>query len=242
MEEKYEKERETRGVGCFVAYFGQYGICFDYVGGIPPRTPDTSKKPKAPTYAGRPELIDYQGQALGREIPEWVQAVADGDKAATKKALKIDNKTMIFVISKDGQNLDFLKTWADQIDARTEVASSLKTTIAQTVQTELKAAQMDEETVTRKASMYSAQATNITLDGLQKLNSYWTRTLKTGVKKAFDFVGGIPPEPPMMMTTTSRLLITWCLALMKMFINSNLLRQWMMLMTTMSPRRSYAVY
>lgn len=133
----------------------------------------------------RPELVDWKGQALGQEIPKWVEAVSDGDKAGVKKALKLDKDTMIFVLTREGDNLDFLKTWVDQIDARTEVASSIETTIANAVETELTAQQADTQTIERKAKLYSAQATNITLNGLQKLNDYWvtTRALKLGLKK-----------------------------------------------------------
>lgn len=147
----------------------------------------TSNKPKGPVYvADRPEIFDWQGQALGREVPTWVEALVDGDKAAVKKQLKLDKDMQLFLVSRDGDNLDFLKTWADQVDARAEVSASLKTTIAQTVQTELTAQNIDQETVQRKADLYSAQATNITLSGLQKINSYWikTRRLHTGLKKA----------------------------------------------------------
>lgn len=147
----------------------------------------TAKKPKGAVYAAdRPEIFDWQGQALGREVPEWVGYAVDGDKAGVKKSLKLDKDMQVFLVSRDGENLDFLKTWADQVDARAEVATSLKTTIAQTVQTALQAQNVDGETVQRKADLYSAQATNITLNGLQKVNSYWikTRRLRTGVKKA----------------------------------------------------------
>lgn len=157
------------------------------LGGTMSAKKKTTKKPKGAVYsADKPEIFDYQGQALGREVPDWVNCIVDGDKAGVKKALKLDKDMQLFLVSRDGQNLDFLKTWADQVDARSEVASSLKTTIAQTVQTELQAQNVDKETVERKADLYSAQATNISLSGLQKINSYWiqTRRLKTGLKKA----------------------------------------------------------
>lgn len=135
---------------------------------------------------GKAELIDWKGQALGRPVPDWVGAVADGDKKAVKKSLGINNESMIFVLVKDGQDLDFLQTWVDQVDARTEVVSSLEMTIANTVQTELAAQKnMDSETIEKKVKTYSAMATNLTLNGLQKVNDYWTKTrrLKTGIKK-----------------------------------------------------------
>lgn len=140
-------------------------------------------KPKQ--AASKPELIDYPGYSLGRDVPDWVLAVSDGDKAGVRSALDISNDTMLFVVSKQGNNLDFLRTWVDQIDARVEVASSLETVISNTVQNTLAANSADSETVRRAAKLYGAQATTMTLNGLSKVAEYWikTRTQKIGVRK-----------------------------------------------------------
>ena len=68
---------------------------------------------------GTPEVIDYKGKALGSEIPAWVKAVSDGAVRKVYKSLELDmNKDKIFVLYNTGNDLDFLKTWTDQVDAR----------------------------------------------------------------------------------------------------------------------------
>lgn len=83
------------------------------------------------------ELVDWQGKEVGiksTELPSWLRAVALGNKEDVKKDLKVEDKKMIFVLTRSGDDLDFLKAWVDQIDARSEVAAALETTVAQTVQ------------------------------------------------------------------------------------------------------------
>ena len=68
---------------------------------------------------GKPEVIDYKGKALGSEIPAWVKAVSDGAVRKVYKSLELDmNEDKIFVLYNTGNDLYFLKTWTDQVDAR----------------------------------------------------------------------------------------------------------------------------
>lgn len=134
---------------------------------------------------GTPEVIDYKGKALGSEVPGWVKAVSDGAIRKVYKSLEIDqSEDKIFVLFNKGNDLDFLKTWTDQVDARAEVSAAIEQTVAQTVESELKAIQADSQTKERKAKIYSASMTNLTLNGLMKEADYWvkTRTPKTDVK------------------------------------------------------------
>lgn len=145
-----------------------------------------SLKGKDPVMnTGTPEVIDYKGKALGSEIPAWVKAVSDGAVRKVYKSLELDmNEDKIFVLYNTGNDLDFLKTWTDQVDARAEVASAIEQTVAQTVESELKAVQADTQKKERTAKIYSASMTNLTLNGLMKEADYWikTRTPKTDVK------------------------------------------------------------
>lgn len=143
-------------------------------------------KGKAPKMkAGTPVVIDYQGQALGSEIPAWVVAIGEGSQKKVRKSLDIDKEDAVFILQNKGNDLDFLKAWTDQIDVRAEVASSIEQTVAQTVIAELDAKDADEQTKTRAAKIYSTSMTNLTLNGLAKDSYYWvkTRTMKPGVKK-----------------------------------------------------------
>ena len=144
------------------------------------------KGKKAKMKTGTPEVIDYQGQALGSAIPDWVVAIGDGSQKRVKKSLGITNKETAFILQNKGNDLDFLKTWTDQVDVRAEVASSIEQTIAQTVQSELEGKEVDKQTKARAIKIYSSSMTNLTVNGLTKEASYWieTRTPKPGVKKA----------------------------------------------------------
>jgi len=135
---------------------------------------------------GTPEVIDYPGKALGTPVPEWVFAVDQGANKKIAKALGLDSHTKIFVVTNKGNDLDFLKTWSDQVDIRAEVSSAIEQTIAQSVQAAFEGTDADTQTKERAYSIYSASMTNLTLNGLQKEAHYWikTRTPKAGVKKA----------------------------------------------------------
>ncbi|MBO5289772.1 MAG: hypothetical protein J6B11_10335 [Spirochaetales bacterium] len=134
---------------------------------------------------GIPEVIDYKGKALGSDVPAWVKAASDGAFRKIYKSLEIDMaEDKIFVLYNKGNDLDFLKTWTDQVDARAEVSAAIEQTVAQTVESELKVIQADTQTKERKAKIYSASMTNLTLNGLMKEADYWikTRTPKVDVK------------------------------------------------------------
>lgn len=149
---------------------------------------ETTLKGQAPVMnIGVPEVIDYKGKALGSEIPAWVKAVGDGNRRKVYKSLEIDPaEDKIFLLFDKGKDLVFLKTWIDQVDARAMVATAIESTVAQTVESELKNADVnDASTRERKAKIYSASMTNLTLNGLMKEADYWikTRTPKTDVAK-----------------------------------------------------------
>lgn len=135
---------------------------------------------------GTPEIIDYPGIALGKKVPEWVMAIDEGENKKVAKALGVDKKTKLVVITNKGNDLDFLKTWSDQVDARAEIASTIEQTIAQSVQSSFAGTDAAIQAKKREFNIYSAAMTNVTMNGLEKIASYWvkTRILKEGVKKA----------------------------------------------------------
>lgn len=146
-----------------------------------------SAKAKAPkNVANRPELIDWQGATLGKEIPDWVMAVNDGDNAKVGKELKIDeSEDMIFVVNGRGTDLDFVKTWVDNIDARREISTSISQVVATTAEAAMSGMQGVDETTKKKMYNDSVNmASAIELSGLSKKASYWikTRTLPVGMK------------------------------------------------------------
>lgn len=140
------------------------------------------EQPKMNT--GAVEIIDYQGAALGSAIPDWVFGVDGSDEERVRKALDIKSDTKVFMAADKGTDLDLLKLRTDQVDAQARVASSIEQTVGQVVQEELDVRQADEQTKAEAVRRYSSAVTNMTLNGLTKEASYWTKTRrpKTGVE------------------------------------------------------------
>ena len=146
-----------------------------------------STKVKVKDVSPTPEVVDHKGASFGVAIPEWAGAVAAGNRSAVKKALGIDKSAVVFLVNQQGDNLDFLQTWADQFGARDQVASAMETTISNVAKTYISGESADgTSTAEQTLEKFSGQVTNITLNGLQKENDYWikTRRLKDGIKKA----------------------------------------------------------
>jgi hypothetical protein len=115
--------------------------------------------PKVKDVSGPTEIIEHKGTAFGVAQPEWVGTVLGTPNQKTlSKALGIDKH--IWVVSKTGENLDFVKTWADQVDARAEIGASIKQGISDFVGARADGDKSDvEETVER----YSARASAVTV-------------------------------------------------------------------------------
>ena len=125
--------------------------------------------PKVKDVSGPTEIIEHKGTAFGVAQPEWVGTVlATPNQKTLSKALGIDKH--IWVVSKSGENLDFIKTWADQVDARAEIGASIKQGISDFVGAHAEGDDSDiEETVKR----YSARASTVMVSGLNKETDWW---------------------------------------------------------------------
>ena len=125
--------------------------------------------PKVKDVSGPTEIIEHKGTAFGVAQPEWVGVVLGTSNQKTlSKALGIDKH--IWVVSKSGENLDFIKTWADQVDARAEIGASIKQGISDFVGARADGDKSDvEETVER----YSARASAVAVSGLNKETDWW---------------------------------------------------------------------
>ena len=125
--------------------------------------------PKVKDISGPTEIIEHKGTAFGIAQPEWVGTVlATPNQKTLSKALGIDKH--IWVVSKSGENLDFIKTWADQVDARAEIGASIKQGISDFVGAHADGDDSDiEETVKR----YSARASTVMVSGLNKETDWW---------------------------------------------------------------------
>ena len=131
-----------------------------------------AKKPKATKLPI--EQMDWQGRTTGRDIPEWVDYVVDGDTHGVAKELKIDEKKYkIFVVSEQGKNLQFVKDWAETVGVNAKVQRTMSSVVSSNLNANSGGSE-DEykrnmETATKLCGLVS-------LSGLEQKNQYWIKT------------------------------------------------------------------
>lgn len=143
------------------------------------------------------ETVNRPGMALGTEIPGWVEAVLEGDNKQIAKSLKIDlNEKQIFVFSNQGDDLEFLKTWTDQVDVQRQVANSFSIAVGQSANAVLQGNSGSESVMQRSIDQTVKALSAMELNGLLKDAQYWIqfKKPKQGVKitkkspeSAFDY-------------------------------------------------------
>lgn len=124
---------------------------------------------------GKRILIDYQGATFGSEIPEWVKLVGEGQYSEEVLSDSMpgvaDKKT--FVVTNRGNNLDFIKQWADLVEVETEVAGIMERIAAKSVEATMVGS--DNEDLQKNIDMYRESLTAVRLTGLEKVASYWIK-------------------------------------------------------------------
>lgn len=131
------------------------------------------------------EIVNRPGIALGTEIPDWVQAVLEGENKKVAKSLKIDLKeSQVFVFSNQGTDLEFLKTWTDQVDVQRQVANSFSVAVGQSANAVFQGSSGDENKKKMAIDQTVKALSAIELNGLLKEAQYWMqfRKPKQGVK------------------------------------------------------------
>ncbi len=132
------------------------------------------------------EIVNRPGMALGSSIPGWVEAVLQGDNKGISKSLKIDlSESQIFVFTNQGDDLEFLKTWTDQVDVQRQVANSFSMAVGQSANAVFQGSASGSETKRQQAIDQTVKALSaMEINGLLKEAQYWMqfRKPKTGVK------------------------------------------------------------
>lgn len=167
-------------------------VCLACIGSV-----NTFAAKKAKQQKVKVEIVDRLGMALGTDIPGWVEAVLEGENKKIAKSLKIDlDETQIFVFSNQGNDLEFLKTWTDQVDVQRQVANSISIAVGQSATAVLQATSGSEDSMQRAIDQTVKALSALELNGLLKEAQYWIqfKRPKQGVKvtkkspeSAFDY-------------------------------------------------------
>lgn len=141
---------------------------------------------KASKAKTKVEVEDYPGIALGAEIPDWVKTALTGDKRSVAKQLKLDDSEyQIFFFTAEGDDLDFLKTWSDNVDVRAEVANSFSQAVGQAVDATYKGTSDGKNSEKeRLINQTTKTLSTMQISGLLKEAQFWIeyRKPKAGVK------------------------------------------------------------
>lgn len=129
------------------------------------------------------EIVNRPGMALGTDVPSWVVSVLEGDNKKVAKSLKLEDK-QIFVFSNQNTDLEFLKTWTDQVDVQRQVANSFSMAVGQSANAVFQGSSGDETKKKMAIDQTVKALSAIEMNGLLKEASYWMqfRRPKQGIK------------------------------------------------------------
>jgi len=82
--------------------------------------------------------LEWKGQALGAEIPDWVLPAQNGSAVTLETGMKEYKDQYCFVVSERGEDLPFLQEWAKGVAGNTEIAGFITTTVSNEAQRAMK--------------------------------------------------------------------------------------------------------
>ena len=74
------------------------------------------------------EMIDWKGASIGQEVPSWVIAAVDNDVETLQDLPEFKDSTLFFAESQ-GENIDLLKSWANNFQVQAEFSKTIKNSI-----------------------------------------------------------------------------------------------------------------
>lgn len=137
------------------------------------------------------KIVDYQGATFGKEIPEWVVLVGEGNysqSVLSKVMPDVDGKK-VFVVMGQGDNLEFVRQWTDLVDVEVQVGDTMQRVVGKAVQAQMTGTNSQTGSTTepseieRRINMYKQAVSAVELNGLEKTASYWIEKQVLGDKK-----------------------------------------------------------
>lgn len=138
----------------------------------------TAGKPQTAVKGLHAEYTDWQGAAFGAEIPKWVSAVVTASSEdEIRKLLDKPNGYRIWAVLAEGNDLDALKLYTDNFDIQAQVSASISQNVAR-IADRAQAAEGTTKNATiteQSAKVVDMVTTNLTLNGLERVTSYWSK-------------------------------------------------------------------
>ena len=129
------------------------------------------------------KILDYQGSTFGKEVPQWVMLVAEGQYSSQvlKEVMPDVAGKKTFVTIGRGDNLEFVENWTDMVDVEVQVGDTIQRVVGKAVEATMKGgnkevADKSEPTeIERTMNMYKQAVSAVELNGLEKKASYWVK-------------------------------------------------------------------
>jgi hypothetical protein len=123
-------------------------------------------------------IIDYKGATFGQDVPSWVEAIANDDFEILQSLPSFKDKDRLPVVAVErGQNLDLLKSWANNFSVQAQVARSIENKVS----AEFGGNQEGDKNTAESTNFVKELVTTFSktkVSGLQKEKDYWIK-LKT---------------------------------------------------------------
>ena len=117
--------------------------------------------------------VDYQGAAIGSDVPEWVEAAVNRDEERLKRIPRFQGK-IVFIDEGQGQNLDLLRSWVNNFNMQAGLSRRIRTY----VEAEFGGKQLGSKDTPENQNFLSEMVTNISnaqFSGLAKEMDYWIK-------------------------------------------------------------------
>ena len=127
------------------------------------------------------EMIDWKGASIGQEVPSWVIAAVDNDVETLQDLPEFKDSTLFFAESQ-GENIDLLKSWANNFQVQAEFSKTIKNFVISKFGAELNGSKDDKEAqsfLTETVASFSKAE----ITGLRKAKDYWVQTRYTDNNK-----------------------------------------------------------
>lgn len=136
---------------------------------------DSDLRGKGATVATpKRKIVDYKGQVFGTAIPEWVIACVEGETAKLPKLMIGLEDTKVFVATERGKNLNFVKTWAENVGINKKIAAIFETVIATSTSTSLEGTADEKKTeLTQTINDMTEALASVRLTGIEQKADYW---------------------------------------------------------------------
>lgn len=137
----------------------------------------TPKATALKTNAQETVYDDWQGCSVGAQIPQWVvSALGAATEDDLRKAVGKTEDYRVWMLESTGSDLDALKMLTNNFEIQGHVTAAISQNVArvadrvQTADGKPETAKMDQT-----AKVVDMVTTNLTLNGLERVNTYWSK-------------------------------------------------------------------